>query len=80
MENLSGTGMGPLFRNEMQTMLPYTKNSSFDTKDAQTIVQDQQHNDDNLWDTIQKKTEQYSDKIGQKAKDFFNDAKKWFGQ
>lgn len=80
LENLSGTGMGPLFRNEMQTMLPYTKNSSFNTKDAQTIVQDQQNSHNNLWDTIQKKTEQYSDSIGQKAKRFIDDAKKWFGQ
>lgn len=59
-------------------MLPYTKDTSFDTKDAQTIVQNQQNRNESVWDTIQKKTEQYSNTIGQKAKDFINDAKKWF--
>ncbi|MCH4165319.1 MAG: PBP1A family penicillin-binding protein [Lentilactobacillus diolivorans] len=78
LENLSGTGVGPLFRNEMQTMLPYTKNSSFNTKDAQTIVQDENKDNGNLWDTIQKKTDEYSNKFEQKAKDFINDAKSWF--
>lgn len=77
LENLSGTGVGPLFKNEMQTMLPYTKNSSFGTKDAQSIVQSESSND-NLWDTIQKKTNQYGNQIEQKARDFINDAKGWF--
>lgn len=77
LENLSGTGVGPLFKNEMQTMLPYTKNSTFNTKDAQTIVQGESNND-NLWDTIQKKTDEYSNKFEQKAKEFVDDAKSWF--
>ena len=77
LENLSGTGVGPLFKNEMQTMLPYTKNSSFNTKDAQSIVQSENTND-NLWDTIQKKTNKYGNEISQKAKDLINDAKSWF--
>ncbi len=70
-------GVGPLFKNEMQTMLPYTKNSSFNTKDAQSIVQSENTND-NLWDTIQKKTNKYGNEISQKAKDLINDAKSWF--
>ena len=77
LENLSGTGVGPLFKNEMQTMLPYTKNSSFNTQDAQSIVQGESSND-NLWDTIQKKTNQYGNQIEQKAKDLIDDAKSWF--
>lgn len=77
LENLSGTGVGPLFKNEMQTMLPYTKNSSFDTKDAQSLVQSQSSND-NIWDTIQKKSSQYGNQIEQKAKDLIDDAKSWF--
>ncbi|MCT2898675.1 PBP1A family penicillin-binding protein [Lentilactobacillus buchneri] len=77
LENLSGTGVGPLFKNEMLTMLPYTKNSSFNTKDAQSIVQGESSND-NLWDTIQKKTNQYGNQIEQKAKDLIDDAKSWF--
>ena len=77
LENLSGTGVGPLFKNEMQTMLPYTKNSSFNTKDAQSIVQGESSND-NLWDTIQKKTNQYGNQIEQKAKNLIDDAKSWF--
>ncbi|KRL09332.1 penicillin-binding protein [Lentilactobacillus otakiensis DSM 19908 = JCM 15040] len=77
LENLSGTGVGPLFKNEMQTMLPYTKNSTFDTKDAQSIVQGESSND-NLWDTIQKKSNEYGNQIEQKAKDLIDDAKGWF--
>ncbi len=79
LENLSGTGMGPLFRTEMQTMLPYTKNTSFDTKDAQSIAQADQQGHGNFWDTIQKKTEQYSDSVGKAAKNLIDDAKKWLG-
>lgn len=77
LENLSGTGVGPLFKNEMQTMLPYTKNSTFNTQDAQSIVQGE-NNNDNLWDTIQKKSNEYGNEIEQKAKDLINNAKGWF--
>ncbi|WP_040472041.1 PBP1A family penicillin-binding protein [Lentilactobacillus kisonensis] len=78
LENLSGTGVGPLFKNEMQTMLPYTKNSTFNTKDAQSIVQDQTNNG-SVWDTIQKKTNEYSSQVEEKAKQLIDDAKNWFG-
>ncbi|KRL23547.1 penicillin-binding protein, 1A family [Lentilactobacillus kisonensis DSM 19906 = JCM 15041] len=78
LENLSGTGVGPLFKNEMQTMLPYTKNSTFNTKDAQSIVQDQTNNG-SVWDTIQKKTNEYSSQVEEKAKQLIDDVKNWFG-
>ncbi|WP_268912934.1 PBP1A family penicillin-binding protein [Lentilactobacillus sp. SPB1-3] len=80
LENLSGTGVGALFRNEMQTMLPYTKNSSFDTEDASTLAKEKNNNSNNsVWNTIQDKANQVGSALEDKAKDLIDGAKSLFG-
>ncbi len=80
LENLSGTGVGALFRNEMQTMLPYTKNTSFDTEDAETMAKgNNQGSGDSIWSTIQDKANEVGSQFEEKAKDFIDDAKSWLG-
>ena len=83
LENLSGSGVGPLFQNEMSGMLPYTKNTQFNTDDAQTIVANRNKNknkaSDSFWGGVQEKADEYANNIGQganeikqKAADFIN--------
>ena len=38
LENLSGTGIGPLFKNEMQSIIPTTKETKFDVQNAQSLA------------------------------------------
>ncbi|GAY72808.1 multimodular transpeptidase-transglycosylase [Lentilactobacillus kosonis] len=80
LENLSGTGVGALFRNEMQTMLPYTKNSSFNTEDAATLAKDKsKESSSSVWNTIQDKANEVGSSLEDKAKDLIDDAKNWLG-
>ncbi|WP_283678298.1 PBP1A family penicillin-binding protein [Lentilactobacillus sp. Marseille-Q4993] len=80
LENLSGTGVGSLFRNEMQTMLPYTKNDSFDTQDAQTLAQGKKSDSgSDVWNQIEDKASEAGDYIKKKASDLIDDAKSLFG-
>ncbi len=79
LENLSGTGLGPLFRNEMQTILPYTKDTSFGVQDAQTMAKSNNNNIDDVWNTIQNKANQYANNFTSQAKQWLNDAKNLFG-
>ncbi|MHA8110985.1 transglycosylase domain-containing protein [Lactobacillaceae bacterium Melli_B4] len=77
LENLSGTGIGPLFRSEMASIIPTTAQDQFNTKDAQTIVNeqnDQQSN--NVWDSVKKN----SDNIGKNIEDGFDTVKKQTGK
>lgn len=58
LEDVSGTGEGPLFQAEMQGILPNTKGTSFDTKDASTLANAQSNGSSNstsnIWDSVQK--------------------------
>ncbi|MCY9806980.1 PBP1A family penicillin-binding protein [Lentilactobacillus senioris] len=83
LENLSGNGVGPLFQSEMTGMLPYTKNSDFDTQDAQTIMADRNKNKNSgsngFWGDVKDKASEYvndigqgADEIKQKAADFLS--------
>lgn len=85
LENLSGVSVGPLFRNEMQTMLPYTSNTQFKVKDAQTISKTKTKT--SFWDDLQNKASEYTDdfsegtsSIKQKAEQVIDKAKSLFGQ
>lgn len=61
LEDVSGTGEGPLFQAEMQGILPNTKGTSFDTKDASTLAKAQNNSSSSssnsssdIWDSVQK--------------------------
>ncbi|WP_395323032.1 PBP1A family penicillin-binding protein [Levilactobacillus parabrevis] len=57
LENVSGTGEGPLFQAEMQGILPNTKGTSFTTKDASTLARAQNSGttsaSSDIWDQVQ---------------------------
>ncbi|MFC6206044.1 PBP1A family penicillin-binding protein [Levilactobacillus tongjiangensis] len=56
LENVSGTGEGPLYQAEMQAILPNTKGTAFDTKDASTIAKGEDNSsssDSDIWDQVQ---------------------------
>ncbi|CAM2771473.1 PBP1A family penicillin-binding protein [Fructilactobacillus fructivorans] len=40
LENLTGTDVGPLYKTQMQQILPYTNNTQFGVQDAQTVARD----------------------------------------
>ncbi len=83
MENLSGTGVGPLFKTEMEEILPYTKQTKFDTQDASTLAKASK-SDNNFWDNVQQGAGSVGDQIQQGANNAANTVKKWwqstFGQ
>lgn len=57
LENVSGTGEGPLFQAEMQGILPNTKGTSFTTKDASTLAKAENNGtgsgSSDIWDQVQ---------------------------
>ncbi len=73
LENLSGTGVGPLFKQEMQQIIPTTKNSNFDVKDASSMVQEKNRpaNGSDTWENIKNGVS----KFGSSIKDGFNNIK-----
>lgn len=81
--NLSGTGVGPLFKTEMEEILPYTKQTKFDTQDASTLAKASK-SDNNFWDNVQQGAGSVGDQIQQGANNAANTVKKWwqstFGQ
>ncbi|UQS85248.1 PBP1A family penicillin-binding protein [Apilactobacillus apisilvae] len=92
LENLSGNGVGPLFRNEMQQILPTTGNNNFSVKDAQSQYDDDHPNTNNksnsgIWNSIQDGASKFSnnvekgfDSIKNGAGSLFDSAKKFIGQ
>lgn len=49
LQNSNEQGVAPLFKTELETILPYTKNTSFKVEDAATIAQRRQHNSPQNW-------------------------------
>lgn len=77
----SEQGIGPLFKNEMTNILPTTKNTSFEVKDAAQMVQQQKHHTAGSW------TQGFGDNLKHKVQDTinnFNNAKQsvsqWYNQ
>ncbi|WP_056947704.1 PBP1A family penicillin-binding protein [Secundilactobacillus odoratitofui] len=77
LENLSGTGVGPLFKTEMEEILPYTKQTSFNTKDAATLAKASQSNS-SFWDNVQNGASSVGDQIEQGASNAADTVKKWW--
>lgn len=77
LENLSGTGVGPLFKTEMEEILPYTKQTQFDTQDASTLAKASK-SDDNFWDNVQKGAGSVGDQIEQGANNAVDTVKSWW--
>lgn len=77
LENLSGTGVGPLFKTEMQEILPYTKQTQFNTQDASTLAKASK-SDDNFWDNVQRGAGSVGDQIEKGANNAVDTVKNWW--
>lgn len=77
LENLSGTGVGPLFKTEMEEILPNTKQTPFNTKDASTLAKASQ-SDNSFWDNVQDGAASVGDQIKQGADNAADTVKKWW--
>ncbi|QBP18693.1 transglycosylase domain-containing protein [Acetilactobacillus jinshanensis] len=82
LENLSGTGIGPLFKTEMQEIIPTTKETSFNVKDAQTIADKKNSSSSNNLDDFKQKAskvtadfDQGFDSVKKSTHQLFNKAK-----
>lgn len=91
LENLSGTGVGPLFRNELQQILPTTGDNTFSVKDAAYLDQHPESSDDNsgsgFWGKFHNGAKKFSkdfdkgvNNLKQNAKNWWSDAKKFIGK
>lgn len=67
LENISTTGVAPLFKNEMQAILPYTNNTAFNTQDAATIAKSGKNDSSSLWDSISKSASDVGDSVAKGA-------------
>lgn len=76
-----------LFKTEMTNILPNTKQTKFDTKDAATLAGNNKSTSNNFWDEVQNGASQFGDtvtqnagKIGEKASQWWSKAKSIVGQ
>ena len=66
LENLSGTGIGPLYRTEMQGIIPTTKDTHFNVQNAQNLNGSQPSKfSSGIWDQIKQKSAQFTDDFSQ---------------
>ncbi|MTV82608.1 PBP1A family penicillin-binding protein [Lactobacillus sp. CRM56-3] len=77
LENLSGTGVGPLFKTEMEEILPYTKQTPFNTQDASTLAKASKSSN-SFWSNVQKGAGNVGDQIQQGANNAVDSVKKWW--
>ena len=77
LENLSGTGVGPLFKTEMEEILPYTKQTSFNVKDASTLAKAQQ-SDSSFWDNVTNGASSVGDQVKQGVNNAADTVKRWW--
>ncbi|WP_334333038.1 MULTISPECIES: PBP1A family penicillin-binding protein [unclassified Companilactobacillus] len=78
LHSYSENGVASLFKNEMQNILPQTKGTSFGVKDASSLASANQDKSDssNITETIEDGVESIKDK----ASEWYNDIKNFFGQ
>ncbi|AKP65481.1 PBP1A family penicillin-binding protein [Levilactobacillus koreensis] len=78
LEDVSGTGEGPLYQAEMQAILPNTKGTAFDTKDASTIAKAENNSvgssSSDIWDQVQKSI----DNAGKQFNNAADTVKSWW--
>lgn len=79
LENLGGTGISTLFKTELQEILPYTKQTSFNTKDAATLAKaSKSANNSSFWGNVQNGASQVGKQIKKGASSAANSVKKWW--
>lgn len=87
LENLSGVGLGTLFKSEMESILPNTPGTEFGTSNASSLASGENSGSSNLWDSIkngtssaEKNFSQGTDSMKQKANEWLDKAKNFIGQ
>ncbi|MCT6858484.1 MAG: PBP1A family penicillin-binding protein [Apilactobacillus sp.] len=92
LENLSGTGVGPLFKSEMEQILPTTGNNSFSVKDASYLDSHQgqgssSSSSSDFWNDVKNGANEVSKDLGKgidnlkkNANNWWNQAKKYVGK
>ena len=76
MTNTSIDGLAPIFKYEMQALLPTTAQTSFDTEDAQTLAKKESTKDSNqLVDSIQSGFKNGVNKAKDTANQWYNTVK-----
>lgn len=79
MTNTSIDGLAPIFKYEMQALLPTTAQTSFDTEDAQTLAKKESTKDSNqLVDSIQSGFKNGVNKAKDTANQWYNTVKGFF--
>lgn len=85
LKSLSENQLSALFKNEMTSILPNTKNTSFDTTDAATLAQqgaansDSSNSSSSVWDNVEDSAGQVGKAVKSTAKNWFSQAKKLIG-
>lgn len=74
LENLSGAGVGPLFKNQLQGILPYTNNTSFNAQDVNEMVKKDLPANNDTWGQVVDKAREYTDEFKDFAKKFIDGA------
>ncbi|HIY93257.1 PBP1A family penicillin-binding protein [Companilactobacillus sp. HBUAS56275] len=74
----SENGLAPLFKNEMENILPETKGTDFGVKDAANLAKASKDNSGNK--DITKSIEDGVNNVKNKATEWYNDIKNFFGQ
>ncbi|MQS88750.1 PBP1A family penicillin-binding protein [Companilactobacillus mishanensis] len=77
---VSETGVAPLFKNEMSGILPSTAGTDFNTKDAAQIANENSDNNSSGSEGFAKSFEDGVNGIKDKASEWYNDIKNFFGQ
>ncbi|WP_057705921.1 transglycosylase domain-containing protein [Lactiplantibacillus xiangfangensis] len=86
LKSLSENQLSSLFKNELQNILPNTKNTSFDTQDAATLANEAANNNNNdsdsngsVWNSVEKGASDVGKAVKDTAKSWFSQAKKLIG-
>ncbi len=67
-----------LFKTEMTQILPNTKQTEFNTKDAATLAKNKDDSATSVWDEVQNGASQFGDKVSQGASSFGQKAADWW--
>lgn len=78
----SASGVAPVFKSEMENILPYTKKTEFNETSADQMAQNHGLDGDSgsWWNDVTKNIQNGFDQAGETLNEWYNDAKGLFGQ
>lgn len=75
LEGISESGVAPIFKAEMEAILPYSAETEFSEKSAQEIVANNASASDSWFDNFSKNVQNGVNSAGQKINEWYNDIK-----